>query len=103
MPWESYRSASAVGSAVSPTVHELRNAIRTAVGRFERETNASFTKEDLAAIADALGRPVGGKPFPPTAEMRAEIRGAVGLGDGGGTFDKSELESIAEALDAAAA
>ena len=39
---------------MSPTVHEVRNAIRSATGRFEREFEASFTKEELQAICEAL-------------------------------------------------
>lgn len=39
---------------MSLTVHEVRNAIRAATGRFEREFEASFTKEELQAICEAL-------------------------------------------------
>ena len=88
---------------MSPTVQELRNEIRVAVGRFEREFDASFTKEDLAAIANAAGHEVSGKPFPPKPEMRAGIRQRLEMaaGDGntdGGAFVKAELEAIADAL-----
>ena len=40
---------------MSPTVHDLRNQIRAEVGRFEREVDAQFTKEELAAIAKEVG------------------------------------------------
>lgn len=87
---------------MSPTVHELRNEIRTSVGRFEREVDAQFTKEELAAIADAVGADLGdGRPS--KGAMRAEIRrltGSAAEGDaGGGAFAKSDLEAIAEALE----
>lgn len=89
---------------MSPTVHDLRNTIRAAVGRFEREFDAQFTKEELAAIANAVGFDVGEGPLPPKSEMRAGIRRQVGLteaedGPDGGSFVKAELETIAEALD----
>lgn len=93
---------------MSPTVHELRNRIRTSTGRFEREVDAQFTKEELAAIADAVGHDVGdGRPSKGT--MRAAIRRRTGAGTGadgdasedasGGAFTKAELEAIADALD----
>lgn len=86
---------------MSPTVHELRNRIRVSVGRFEREVNAQFTKEELAAIADAVGYD-GGDRRPSKQMLRAEIRQRTGL-DGGestdhGAFTKPELEAIADAL-----
>lgn len=86
---------------MSPTVHELRNEIRSRVGRFEREVDAQFTKEELAAVADALGADVGeGRPAKGT--MRAAIRRRAGLADGedadGSGFAKADLEAIAEAL-----
>lgn len=94
---------------MSPTVHELRNAIRAAVGRFERDFDAQFTKEELAAVANAVGYEVGEGSLPPKSEMRAGIRRQVGASDDedededetdGGSFVKAELETIAEALDA---
>ena len=89
---------------MSPTVHELRNKIRLAVDRYERVENTQFTKESIAAIANAVGHPVHGKPLPPKEEMRAAIRREVGLLDddgsaGGGAFRKADLEAIADALD----
>ena len=68
---------------MTKTVHELRNEIRVAVGRFERETAVAFTKEDLRDISEAVGHEVdtAGR-LPPKAKMRAEIREAVGLAEG---------------------
>jgi ATP-dependent Clp protease ATP-binding subunit ClpA len=84
---------------MSQTVHERRNEIRASVGRFEREVTAQFTKEELAAIAEALGdEPSGGRPSKGT--MQAEIRRRVGLAEETGSFTKADLEAIAEALDA---
>ena len=36
------------------TVHEIRNAIRVVTGRFDRELEAAFTKEELQAICEVL-------------------------------------------------
>ena len=60
------------------TVDELRNEIRVAVGRFEREGSPAFTKEDLAAVCDAVGYKIdtSGR-LPPKAEMRAGILSKV--------------------------
>lgn len=85
---------------MSPTVHERRNEIRAAVGRFERETNAQFTKEELAAVAAAVGHDAGDER-PSKGAMRRAIRRQVGLESGDGSFRKSELATIADALDAA--
>ncbi|QLD87100.1 hypothetical protein HWV23_15670 [Natronomonas halophila] len=86
---------------MSPTVQELRNGIRRRIGRFEREVNAQFTKEELAAIAEAVGYD-GRRPS--KGEMRAEIRQRVGIAAEGeaasdDTFRKADLKAIAEALD----
>ncbi|MFB6220949.1 MAG: hypothetical protein ABEH90_05875 [Halolamina sp.] len=83
---------------MSLTVHELRNAIRASVGRFEREVTAQFTKEELAAIAAAMGHNVG-DDRPSKRAMRREIRRRAGLDADGGAFTKAELEAIADALD----
>lgn len=86
---------------MSPTVHELRNDIRRAVGRFERDFSAQFTKEELAAIATDLGAdPDGG-----SAAAQASIRWRAGLSESaeaadGGPFAKAELRAIADAVDA---
>jgi len=84
---------------VSPTVHALRNEIRVAVGRYERELSTDFTKESLAAICAALDREAG-EPLPPTGEMRATIREAVGIDseDPERSFRKGDLQEIATAL-----
>ncbi len=83
------------------TVHELRNEIRLAVGRYERVESTAFTKEALAAICESVGTDVGSGRFPPKAEMRADIRDAVGIesDDPGRTFRKAELEAIFNALE----
>jgi len=86
------------------TVDELRNDIRTAVGRYERVESTAFTKEALAAICTAVGHDVDTDRLPPKPEMRAGILGAIGDSDdserGQRPFRKSELVAIAEALDA---
>ncbi|MEF8973783.1 MAG: hypothetical protein V5A15_02740 [Haloarcula sp.] len=93
---------------MSPTVHELRNEIRAEVGRFEREVAASFTKEELAAIANEVGYEVDGGSLPSKSQMRAGIRWRVELSEteaaaSDGPFTKDELEAIASHLDIEAA
>jgi hypothetical protein len=90
---------------MSPTVHEVRNAIRAATGRFEREFEASFTKEELQAICEALD--VAGEEAgrPSTTRMRRQIRARVGVAESpeaadDTTFRKAELRAIADAVDA---
>lgn len=87
---------------MTPTVDDLRNEIRRAVGRHERVESTAFTKEALAAICEAVGEPVDGPPYPQKAEMRAAIRRkVVGDADPDGAerpFRKGELEAIAAAL-----
>jgi hypothetical protein len=88
---------------VTPTVDDLRNEIREAVGRYERVESTAFTKEALAAVCGALGDEVDDDRLPPKSEMRASIRGRVdGLesGDADRPFRKAELEAIAAALGA---
>jgi len=88
---------------VSPTVNELRNEIREASGRFTREIDAQFTKEDLAAIATALGSEIDSDQRPGKAEMRATILWKAGLVDSpdpdqaDGAFTKDQLRAIADA------
>jgi hypothetical protein len=89
---------------MSPTVHELRNRIRARVGRFEREVDARFTKEELAAIADEVGYDADAGPSPSTSQMRAGIRWRVEVSEteaaaSDGPFTKDELEAIAGSLD----
>jgi hypothetical protein len=90
-------------------VHALRNEIRVAVGRYEREVESGFTKEALAAICEALGSDVAEGSLPSKEVMRAEIRSRVGRADAGGdasadpdaageAFRKADLEAIADAL-----
>lgn len=87
---------------MSPTVHELRNRIRERVGRFQREVDAQFTKEELAAIAAAVGVDLAdGRPS--KGAMCAAIRREVGLVGGDeepveGSFTKADLEAITETL-----
>lgn len=85
--------------SMSPTVNELRNQIRTSVGRFEREIDAQFTKEELAAIADAVGES-DGNHRPSKETMRKNIRQRSGLDEdvGSSAFTKDELETIADTL-----
>ncbi len=90
---------------MAQTVGELRNAIRTAVGRFEREGSPAFTKEDLAAVCDAVGyeRDTSGRLLP-KAEMRAGILWKIGFveeanPDGApSSFRKDELKAIMAAV-----
>jgi hypothetical protein len=87
------------------TVDELRNEIRVSTGRFEREISATFTKEDLAALCDAVDYEITTDSLPPKPEMRAGILERIGERDDGATegidraFRKGELEAIAAALD----
>jgi hypothetical protein len=88
---------------MSPTVHEIRNAIRATSGRFEREVDASFTKEELQAICEVLGVDVDGAERPSTPRMRRLIRAEVGITEAletadGSTFRKAELQAIADAV-----
>jgi hypothetical protein len=90
---------------MSPTVHEVRNAIRAATGRFEREFEASFTKEELQAICEALDVDVDGAGRPSTARMRRLIRARVGIAGSleaadDSTFRKAELRAIADGVGA---
>jgi len=86
---------------MAKTVDDLRNEIRVAVGRFEREASAAFTKEELAAVSEAVDADVGAAGRPGKAEMRAAIRERVdGLADPDGEieaqpFRKADLEAIA--------
>ncbi len=87
---------------MAQTVGELRNAIRVAVGRFEREGSPAFTKEDLAAVCDTVGYEIdtSGR-LPPKADMRAGILWSVGEEanpEEAPPFRKDELEAIIEAV-----
>jgi hypothetical protein len=90
---------------MTQTVDELRNEIRVAVGRFEREISATFTKEDLAALCETVGYDIDHETLPPKPQMRAGILFEIGLSETDDPeaaerpFRKGELESIAEALE----
>ena len=90
---------------MAQTVDELRNAIRVAVGRFEREGSPAFTKEDLAAVCDAVGYKIDASGrLPPKAEMRAGILWNIGFVEEANpegapsSFRKDELEAIMAAV-----
>lgn len=89
---------------MTPTVHDLRNEIRTATGRFEREVSTTFTKEDLAAICDAVNYDIDANALPSKPQMRAGILYAIGELDDDdpdetqNAFKKAELVRIADAL-----
>ncbi|NKE37812.1 hypothetical protein GWG54_18795 [Natronococcus sp. JC468] len=90
---------------MAKTVNEFRNEIRVAVGRFEREESAVFTKEDLAAICDAVGYEIdtNGR-LPPKAKMRAGILWKIDVSEeenpeeAPSSFRKDELEAIETAV-----
>jgi len=91
--------------AMGPTVSELRNAIRVATGRFEREVTASFTKEELQAICEALGFNVDKAGRSSTSQMRRLIRAHVGIAESpeaadDSTFRKADLQAIADGVGA---
>ncbi|WP_049902802.1 hypothetical protein [Halococcus agarilyticus] len=88
---------------MSVTVHEMRNAIRAATGRFEREFEASFTKEELQAICDTLEVDVDESGQPSTTRMRRLIRAQVGVAESleaadDSTFRKADLQTISDAV-----
>lgn len=90
---------------MSPTVHEIRNAIRVTTGRFEREIDASFTKEELQAICEVIGVDVDEAERSSTTQMRREIRAQVGIAESletadDSTFRKADLQAIADAVGA---
>jgi len=87
-----------------PTVDELRNEIRVAVGRYERIESTSFTKESLAAICEAAGYDIDQNNFPSKPEMRAGILYTIGELDENDpsqaerAFRKGQLEAVAAAV-----
>ena len=88
---------------MSPTVHGIRNAIRSATGRFEREVEASFTKEELQAVCEALEITVDEAGRPSTTQMRRQIRAQVDIAESleaadDSTFRKAELQAIADGV-----
>ncbi|WP_435349288.1 hypothetical protein [Haloarchaeobius sp. HRN-SO-5] len=82
-----------------------RGSIRVDTGRFERELSATFTKEDLAAICEAVDYEIDTSSLPPKPQMRAGILEMIGdRGDDetdgiDRAFRKGELQAIAAALD----
>ncbi|WP_207592607.1 hypothetical protein [Halomontanus rarus] len=90
---------------MSPTVDDLRNDIRQAVGRYERVESTAFTKEALAAICEAVAYDIGANDLPSKPQMRAGILWKTGVLDDDDPdsadrpFRKAELESIATALE----
>jgi hypothetical protein len=90
---------------MSPTVQEIRNAIRVTTGRFERELDASFTKEELQAICEALGVDVDEAERSSTTQMRRRIRAQVEIAESleaadDSTFRKADLQAIADVIGA---
>lgn len=89
---------------MAKTVDDLRNEIRAAVGRFEREASAAFTKEELAAVCEAVDANVDTAGGPGKAAMRAGVREQVaGLASPDGDtetrpFRKADLKAIARAF-----
>jgi arsenate reductase-like glutaredoxin family protein len=99
------REATGEERVMSPTVHEVRNAIRVATGRFEREIEASFTKEELQAICEALEVDVDATGRSSTTQMRRLVRVQVGIAESlevadDSTFRKAELQAIADGVGA---
>lgn len=90
---------------MGPSVHDIRNAIRVATGRFEREFEASFTKEELQAICEALEVDVDETGRPSTTQMRRLIRAQVGIAESleaadDSAFRKADLRVIADGVEA---
>ena len=90
---------------MSPTVHQIRNAIRVATDRFEREFEASFTKEELQAICEALEVDIDEMGRPSTKRMRQLIRAQVGIAASleeadNSAFRKADLQAIADGVGA---
>lgn len=89
---------------MAPTVDDIRNNIRQAVGRYERVESTSFTKEALAAICDAVGYDINENRLPPKPQMRAGILQSIGELETDDPeqaqrpFRKAQLEAISTAL-----
>jgi len=94
-----------VSLTVTPTVDDLRNDIRQAVGRYERVESTAFTKEALAAICEAVGYDIDTNRLPSKPQMRAGILWRIGQLDTDDPdeaqrpFRKAQLEAIAAALE----
>ena len=94
-----------VVAGMAQSVDDLRNAIRIAAGRFEREGSIAFTKEDLAAVCGAVGYEIDtSECLPPKAEMRAGILWKIDVmeeanpEEAPSSFRKDELEAIMAAV-----
>lgn len=90
---------------MAPTVDDLRNEIRQAVGRYERVESTAFTKEALAAVCEAVGYEIDTDSLPTKPQMRAGILSSLGELESDDpeqtqrAFRKAQLETIASALD----
>ena len=76
-----------------------------ATGRFEREFEASFTKEELQAICEALEVDIDETERPSTTRMRRLIRAQVGIAESpevadDSAFRKADLQAIADGVGA---
>lgn len=89
---------------MAPTVDDIRDNIRQAVGRYERVESTAFTKEALAAICDAVDYEIDENRLPPKPQMRAGILHSIGELDTDDPqqaqrpFRKAQLEAISDAL-----
>ena len=101
---EIYRTSPLFIVTMSRTVDELRNEIRLAVGRYERQESTAFTKEALAAICDAVDYEIDTNRLPSKSQMRAGILWKIGVLNEDNSdkaekpFRKEELISIADSL-----
>ncbi|WP_199242128.1 hypothetical protein [Halorubrum sp. SD626R] len=74
-----------------------------ATDRFEREVRASFTKEELQAICEALGVDVDKTGQSSTSQMRQLIRAHVGIAESpeaadNSPFRKADLQAVADGV-----
>ena len=86
---------------MSPTVQELRNAIRVETSRFERDVKPSFTKEELRAVCETLRVGVNAAGRRSTSRLRRLIRAHVGIAESlaaadDATFRKADLQVFAD-------
>lgn len=85
-------------------MHELRNDIRRAVGRYERVESTAFTKESLAALCGTVGYDIDTNNLPSNPQMWAGILWKLGESDDDNPDQtarpcrKAELEAIAAAV-----
>ena len=89
---------------MAPTVDDLRNDIRQAVGRHERIESTAFTKEALAAICAAVDYEIDSDRLPSKPQMRAGILWKIDRievddpDEAARPFRKDDLAAIAERL-----